>query len=65
MKNFKDFAAFRSVLEAVDKKSPSEPEQRLADFAAILEQQLDFTKDDAALYASVVLKRNGEGPGDS
>jgi hypothetical protein len=41
-------------------KSPSESEQRLAAFAGVLEQQLGITKDDAAVYASIVLKRNGE-----
>jgi len=61
MKNFNDIAALRSVLQDVYEKCPSEPEQRLANFAGVLEQQLDFTKDDAALYASIVLTRNAGG----
>jgi hypothetical protein len=58
MKNFNGIAALRSVLQDV---CPSEPEQRLANFAGVLEQQLDFTKDDTALYASIVLTRNAGG----
>ena len=64
MKNFNNIAALRSVLQAVYEQSPSEHEQRLSGFAGVLEQQLDFTKDDAALYASIVLTRNAEGSSD-
>lgn len=64
MKNFNDIAALRSVLQDLYEKSPSEPGQRLAGLAGLLEQQLDFTKDDAALYASIVLTRNAEGSSD-
>ena len=61
MKDFNDIGALRSVLQDVYDKCPSEAEQRLANFAGVLEQQLDFTKDDAALYASIVLTRNAGG----
>ena len=65
MKNFSDIGALRSVLQDVYAKSPSEPEERLASFASFLEEQLDFSKDDAALYASTVLTRNAQGSSDS
>ena len=58
MKNFNDVGALRSVLQDVYERCPSQAEQRLANFAGVLEQQLDFTKNDAALYASIVLTRN-------
>lgn len=54
MKTFTDIGTLRSVLQDV----------RLSDFAGILEQQLDFSKDDAALYASIVLTRNTAGSSD-
>ena len=54
MKNFNDIAALRGVLQKLYEKSPSQHEQRVADLAGILEQYPDFTKDDAALSASVV-----------
>ena len=54
MKTFADIGALRSALQDVYERCPSEPGQRLSDFAGILEQQLDFSKDDAALYASIV-----------
>jgi hypothetical protein len=50
VKNFNDIGALRSVLQDVYEKCPSEAEQRLANFAGVLEQQLEFTKDDAALW---------------
>ena len=61
MKNFNDIGLLRSVLQDAYEKCPSEAEQCLANFAGVLEQQLDFTKDDAALYASIVLTRNAGG----
>ncbi len=64
MKNFNDIAALRSVLLEVYATSPSESEQRVAGLAGVLEQYLDFTKEDAALYASIGLKRNGKGSAD-
>jgi hypothetical protein len=64
VKNSANIARLRSVLQALYEQSPSEPEQRPAGFAGILEQQLDFTKDDAAVYASIVLTRNAEGSAD-
>jgi hypothetical protein len=64
MKNFNDIPALRDVLRELYEKSPLEPEQRRQVFADLLEQQLDFTKDDATLYASTVLTRNAEGSSD-
>jgi hypothetical protein len=64
VRNFIDIGALRSTLQDVYQRLPSEPEQRLSDFAGILENQLDFTKEDAALYASIVLTRNAEGTSD-
>jgi hypothetical protein len=61
VKNFNDIGALRSVLQDVYAISPSEPEERLAGFATFLEKQLDFSKDDATLYASIVLTRNAGG----
>ncbi|HEU5247267.1 MAG TPA: hypothetical protein VFU09_09280, partial [Candidatus Udaeobacter sp.] len=61
MKNSNDIAALRSVLQDVYANSPSEPEERLAGFATFLEKQLEFSIDDAALYASTVLTRKTEG----
>jgi hypothetical protein len=65
VKNFNDIGALRSVLEDMYEKSPSEPEQGLAGFASVLEQQLGFTKDDAVVYASTVLTRNATGSSQS
>ena len=62
MKNFNDISALRSVLREVSEKYPFE--QRQAVFADFLEQQLEFTKDQALLYASTVLTRNAEGSAD-
>ena len=62
MKNFNDISALRSVLREVSEKCPCE--QRQAVFAHFLEQQLEFTKDQASLYASTVLTRNAEGSAD-
>jgi hypothetical protein len=64
VKNFIDMSALRSALQDVYQRFPSEPEQRLSAFVAILEHQLDFTKEDAALYAATVLTRNAEGSSD-
>ncbi len=65
MKNFTDIGALRSALQDVYERFPSEPEKRLSDFAGILEAQLNFTKEDAAVYASIVLMRNAAGSSDS
>jgi hypothetical protein len=40
------------------------PNNCVAGLAGVLERYLDFAKGDAALYASIVLKRNGEGSAD-
>lgn len=64
VKNFNNLAALRGLLQNVYETFPSEPERRAAVFAEVLEQQLDFTSKDAALYASIVLTRNGEGSAD-
>ncbi len=64
MKNFSDFATLRSALQEVYAMFPAQPEQRLTSFAGVLEQQLDFTKDDDALFAWIVLTRNAEGSAD-
>jgi len=61
VKNFTDISALRGALQEVYQRLPSQPEQRLSEFVAILENQLDFTKEDAAAYASIVLTRNAEG----
>ena len=56
MKNFNHIGALRSVLQDVYEKCPSEAEQRLANFAGVLEQQLDFivpllcVRDDGKLW---------------
>ena len=64
MKNFQDISALRSVLRELYEKGPPDPEQRRTMFADFLEQQLEFTKGNAALYASTVLTRNAEGSSD-
>jgi hypothetical protein len=64
LKNFSDIGALRSALQDVYDRFPSEANKRLSDFAGILEAQLDFTKEDAAVYASIVLTRNAAGSSD-
>jgi hypothetical protein len=64
VKNFNDLSALRSVLEELYAKGPLDPARRREVFAEFLEQQLDFTKDQASLYASTVLTRNAEGSAD-
>lgn len=64
MKNFNDLAALRATLQELYQKVPSDPDGRKGVFADFLEQQLDFTKDQASLYASTVLTRNAEGSAD-
>jgi hypothetical protein len=64
VKNFTDIGALRGALQDVYERLPSEPERRLSDFAGILEAQLNFTKEDAAVYASIVLTRNAAGSSD-
>jgi hypothetical protein len=63
MKKFNDISALSGFLREVIEKYPIE--QRRAVFADCLEQQLDFTKDQAALYSSTVLARNVNGSGNS
>lgn len=64
MKNFNDLSALRGVLKELYVKGPSDPAQRREVFADFLEQQLEFTKDQASLYTSTVLTRNAEGSAD-
>jgi hypothetical protein len=64
VKNFNDLSALSSVLEELYAKVPLDPERRREVFADFLEQQLEFTKDQALLYASTVLTRNAEGSAD-
>jgi hypothetical protein len=64
MKNFNDLSALRDTLQDLYHKGPLDPEKRRGIFADFLEQQLEFTKDQASLYASTVLTRNAEGSAD-
>jgi hypothetical protein len=64
MNNFNDLSALRSTLQDLYHKGPLDPERRREVFVDFLEQQLDFTKDQATLYASTVLVRNAEGSAD-
>jgi hypothetical protein len=64
VKNFNDLSALRGVLEELYAKGPADPAQRGEVFADFLEQQLEFTKDQASFYASTVLTRNAEGSAD-
>jgi hypothetical protein len=64
MNNFNDLSALRSTLQDLYHKGPLDPEKRRGVFVDFLEQQLDFTKDQASLYAATVLTRNAEGSAD-
>jgi hypothetical protein len=64
VKNFNDLSALSSILEELYAKGPLDPKRRREVFADFLEQQLEFTKDQASLYASTVLTRNAEGSAD-
>ena len=62
MKNFTDFYALHNFLEKISESVEGEPVRNL--FSQILQEQLEFTPEQARIYSSVVLTQDSNGSGD-